>query len=73
MNESIRRAVKQRMDEKGLSQGDVARALQMQRPNLTKMLSGRSGEIPRNWQELLDFLDLELTVKPKLEPNPPKE
>jgi plasmid maintenance system antidote protein VapI len=65
MNDSIREMVKQTMGANGLSQGDVSRALGIKRPNLTKMLSGRSGVVPENWQRIFDYLGLELVVKEK--------
>lgn len=70
MTEKVRKAVRERMEKLGKSQGDVAEALDMERVNVTRMLSGRSGKIPEKWLELLDYLGLELTVKSKVgEPN----
>lgn len=70
MTETVRKAVKEQMEKLGKSQGDVAEALDMERVNVTRMLSGRSGKIPEKWLEMLDYLGLELTVKPKTgEPN----
>lgn len=65
MNEDVRLAVKERLGKRGLSQADLAKAVGMERPNITRMLAGRSGQIPENWQKILDYLDLELVVKPK--------
>lgn len=67
MTEAVRKAVKARMEKLGKSQGDVAKALDMERVNVTRMLSGRSGKIPEKWLEMLDYLGLELTVKSKAE------
>lgn len=65
MNEEVREAVKREMERRELSQGELARQLEMERPNLTRLLSGRSGKIPKVWQDVLDALDLELVALPK--------
>ena len=68
MNEEIRTRVRQQIKARGLSQGDVAKALNMERPNITRMLAGRSGQVPENWERLLSFLDLRMTVQPAQAP-----
>ena len=65
MNETVRQAVKNKLESRGLSQADLAKAVGMERPNVTRMLAGRSGQIPDNWQKILDFLDLELIAREK--------
>jgi predicted transcriptional regulator len=65
VNDEIRRLVKETMAEKGLSQQAVADALGLKRPNITRMLSGRSGQVPVNWQGLFDLLGVEPTIRPK--------
>lgn len=65
MNETVRQAVKNKLESRGLSQADLAKAVGMERPNVTRMLAGRSGQIPDNWQKILDFLDLELVAREK--------
>lgn len=65
MNEEVREAVKREMERREMSQGELARQLEMERPNLTRLLSGRSGKIPKVWQDVLDALDLELVALPK--------
>lgn len=57
--------MKKRLSELGLSQGDVAKAIGLERANLTRMLAGRSGALPKNWQILLDYLGLEVIVRKK--------
>ena len=65
MNEQVREAVRREMERRELSQGELAKLLEIERPNLTRLLSGRSGKIPKVWQDVLDTLDLELVAIPK--------
>ncbi|MFC4640033.1 helix-turn-helix domain-containing protein [Deinococcus hohokamensis] len=65
MNEQVREAVKSAMGERKISQGELARRLEVDRPSITRLLSGTSGKVPKLWQEVLDALDLELVVQPK--------
>jgi transcriptional regulator with XRE-family HTH domain len=66
MNERVRQVVKAVMQERELTQTRLAEELGMQQPNLTRLLSGRIGSVPENWQRVLDALDLELTATPKV-------
>ncbi|WP_218022857.1 helix-turn-helix domain-containing protein [Calidithermus terrae] len=65
MTDRVRKAVKERMAQLGMSQGDLAEKLHMERVNLNRVLTGRSGKIPESWQRILDSLGLELMVVPK--------
>ncbi|WP_231724438.1 helix-turn-helix domain-containing protein [Deinococcus actinosclerus] len=65
MNDRVREAVKNRLKEKGISQGQLATLLEVERPSITRLLSGTSGKVPQLWQEVLDALDLELVAIPK--------
>ncbi|WMT57667.1 helix-turn-helix domain-containing protein [Truepera radiovictrix] len=65
MTDSIRQAVKRRIDELGKSQAEVARSLGLQRQYLGRMLNEHVGEVPESWQQLLDALNLELYVREK--------
>lgn len=65
MNEQVREAVKQAMQEKALSQGELARQTGLVRPAVSKLLNGSVGRVPENWQRILDALDLELVAVPK--------
>lgn len=65
MNEKVREAARKAMAEKALSQGELARQLEVDRPSITRLMSGNSGKIPKLWQEVLDALDLELVAIPK--------
>lgn len=65
MTDQVRKAVKERMAQLGMSQGDLAEKLHMERVNLNRILTGRSGKIPESWQRILDSLGLELIVVPK--------
>lgn len=65
----VRAAVKEAMKREGVSQVELAKELEMSRVNLTRALSGRSGKVPELWQRLLDRFGLELTVRPKDDPD----
>lgn len=65
MNAEIRQAVKEAMKEKGLSQEALAQSIDINRVYITRMLSGRASDAPKNWQKVLDALGLELTIRPK--------
>lgn len=65
MNSEVIKAVKQNMQDAGVSQGELAKRIGIERPNLTRLLSGRSGRVPDNWQKILNELGLELTVQKK--------
>ena len=42
-----------------------ARAVDMEPPNVSRLLSGASGRVPETWQKILDELGLELIAVPK--------
>jgi transcriptional regulator with XRE-family HTH domain len=65
MNDEIRQRVRQRMKEKGLSTYKLADLVETVQPNISRILSGRSGSIPELWVKVFDALGLELTVKEK--------
>ena len=65
MNDAIRQVLKQALETKGMSQGELARVLDVPRPNITRALSGRSGEIPTLWVRMLETLELELIAVPR--------
>ena len=49
----------------GLTQGTLAEKLGTLQPSIARLLSGRSGAVPKLWQEVLDELGLELVAVPK--------
>ncbi|MFC3919244.1 helix-turn-helix transcriptional regulator [Deinococcus metalli] len=65
MNKQVRDAVRQAMEKRDMSQGDLAKLLSVERPNLTRLLNGRSGQVPKMWQEVFNALGLEIIVVPK--------
>ena len=65
MNELVREKVKQAMAARGMSQSELSRVLDIPRPNINRALVGRSGEVPKLWQNILETLDLELTAVPR--------
>jgi transcriptional regulator with XRE-family HTH domain len=65
MNKVVTEQIKRVMEKQGVSQGELSRRTGIERPNITRMLSGRSGKVPESWQKILDELGLELVVKSK--------
>jgi transcriptional regulator with XRE-family HTH domain len=53
------------MKAQGLTQEGLAEKLGTLQPSIARLLSGKSGAIPKLWQEVLDQLDLELVAVPK--------
>ena len=65
MTDSIREMVRESMNQQGISTYRLAQLTEIEQPNVTRLLKGRSGNIPDSWQKILDALDLELVVQPK--------
>lgn len=65
MNAEVREVVHAALERKGLTQAELARRIGMERANLHRLLSGKSGRVPEAWQKIFDELGLELTAKPK--------
>ncbi|WP_342766826.1 helix-turn-helix transcriptional regulator [Deinococcus irradiatisoli] len=55
------------MKEQSVTHEKLADLTGIQRPNVTRLLTGQSGAIPENWQKVLDVLGLELVAQPKRE------
>jgi len=65
MNEKVREAVRQTLKARNLTQAEAAQQIGLKQPDIARLLSGRAGKIPENWQKLLDELGLELIAVPK--------
>jgi ribosome-binding protein aMBF1 (putative translation factor) len=65
VTDNVRQQIEQVRREKNLTHEDLAAMIAIDRPNLTRMLSGTSGKLPKKWQALLDALGLELKAVPK--------
>jgi predicted transcriptional regulator len=65
MTDSIREMVRESMNQQGISTYRLAQLTEIEQPNVTRLLKGRSGKIPDSWQKILDALDLELVVQSK--------
>lgn len=64
MNEQIRSTIRQALKDRNLTQAELAQHTGIAQPNISRMLSNK-GNLMENWQTLLDYLELELTVQPK--------
>ncbi|QLG10996.1 helix-turn-helix transcriptional regulator [Deinococcus sp. D7000] len=65
MNEQVRSAARAALKGKKLTQAEIADAIGLQQSDVARLLTGRVGRVPENWQKLLDALDLELIAIPK--------
>jgi predicted XRE-type DNA-binding protein len=65
MTDKIREMVRESMTQQGMSTYRLAQITEIEQPNVTRLLKGRSGKIPDSWQKVLDALGLELVVQTK--------
>ena len=65
MNEQVRQVVRERMKAEGVTHEKLAELTGIERPNVTRLLTGQSGRVPENWQKVLDALGLELVAVKK--------
>ena len=65
MNTKVREQVRQVLEQRGMTQSELARRVGVKRMNLNRLLSERGSEIPRTWQKVLDELKLELVIQPR--------
>lgn len=65
MNDQVRQGVKAVLQARGITQTQLAEITGIERPNITRLLSGSVGKVPDNWQKILDVLDMELVAQPK--------
>ena len=64
-NLRIRDAVREAMRAQRISQAELARKLEVKPPSLAGVLSGRRSNVPQSLIDVLDALNLELTVVEK--------
>ena len=67
MNEQVRRQIKLRMKERGLTQARLGELIGMAQPNVQRLLSGGVAGMTEGWQKVLDVLELEVVVQDKQE------
>lgn len=65
VNENIRLAALQRLKVLNWTQGDLAKLAGVKQPTVSRLLAGTQVGRPETWQQLLDALGLELTVREK--------
>lgn len=65
MNEFVRNAVTQKMVALGISKNKLSQELKIDRSNISRMLNDRSGQVQKNWLEILNYFNLELIVREK--------
>ncbi len=64
-DEQVRLAMREAMNEKGLTQQDLADMLGVKQPSVAQLISGKYGAIPQSLLNALEVLDLELVVQAK--------
>jgi predicted transcriptional regulator len=64
-DERIRLAMREAMNEKGLTQQDLADLLGVKQPSVAQLIAGKYGAIPQSLLNALEVLDLELVVQTK--------
>jgi transcriptional regulator with XRE-family HTH domain len=65
MTDEIRKAARDAMEREGISSYKLAELTGIEQPNITRLLTGRSGSVPKNWAKVLDALGLVLVAVPK--------
>ena len=65
--------VKVVLRDRGMTQTELAKLTGIERPNITRLLSGAVGKTPDSWQKILDALGLEIVVQHKRSPEHQKE
>ena len=64
MNEYVREQARKAIEEKALTQEDIAQLAGIKQATISRLLTGKLGKIGA-WEKLLDALGLELTATPK--------
>lgn len=65
MNEQVRNAARAALKERDLTQAEFAEQVGLKQSDVARLLTGRVGKIPDNWQKVLDGLGLQLVAVPK--------
>lgn len=64
MNEQVRNAARHALKNQGLTQAEVAEKIGLKQPDIARLLNGKVGQVPENWQKLLDTLGLQIIAVP---------
>lgn len=67
MNEQVRNAARSALKERDLTQAEFAEQIGLTQSDVARLLTGRVGKIPDNWQRVLDALGLKLIAVPDTE------
>lgn len=65
MTDEIRKAVRERLREKGMSQSELANRSGVREDYVSKVLRGERVKVPGEFGAVLEALGLELTVREK--------
>ena len=67
MTDDIRTTVRVEMLRGKRKQSEIAERIGVSRQHLSNVLNGRTANLPKVWEDLLDELGLEIVVQPKRE------
>jgi antitoxin component HigA of HigAB toxin-antitoxin module len=65
MNDRIKAAIRTVLEERGITQEELAQKLGIKQPSVAQVLSSRRAKVPQSLLDILEALDLELVVVPK--------
>lgn len=65
MNDDIKRVVRVRLAELGISQAELARRIGTRPQFLSAAMQGKAAPLPNLWRKVLDELDLDVTATRK--------
>ena len=65
VTDDVRSELRAELARRRIKQSDLAAELGMSRTYLSNVLNGQRGQLSEKLQSLLDYLDLELTLRPK--------
>ncbi|WP_326493061.1 helix-turn-helix domain-containing protein [Deinococcus sp. SL84] len=56
--------VRQELEKREMTQAELAQVLGIERANLNRVLTGRSGKVPTVWQGIFDELGFKVIIIP---------
>jgi transcriptional regulator with XRE-family HTH domain len=65
VTDELRADLRAELARRRIKQADLVRELGISRTHLSNLLNGQRGQLAPSWQKLLDYLDLELVVRPR--------
>ena len=66
VNDKVRQAVRIELARRDSNQAKLADRIGVSRQYVSDVMRGKAGRVPAVWQKILDDLDLEVVVRPKV-------